>query len=43
MLFSGMWRCVDLVRIDVSKRRVASIVRVERISELGTRLAVTSN
>jgi hypothetical protein len=33
---------VDLVRIDVSEELSASIIRVTRISELGT-LAITSN
>jgi hypothetical protein len=32
-----------LNRTDVSKERIASINRVERINELGTTLAVTSN
>jgi hypothetical protein len=32
---------VDLVRTDVSEESVALILRVERISELGTALAVT--
>jgi hypothetical protein len=35
--------CVVLVRTDVSEERSASIIRVTRISELGTTLAVTSN
>jgi hypothetical protein len=34
---------VDLVRTDVSEEHSASIIRVTRISELGTTLAVTSN
>jgi hypothetical protein len=38
-----MLRCVALVRIDVSEVRIASIIRVTRITELGIRLAVTSN
>jgi hypothetical protein len=38
-----MLRSVTLVRADVSEERVASIIRVTRISELGTTLAVTSN
>jgi hypothetical protein len=37
-----MWRCVGLVRTYVSEIRIASILGVERISELGTTLAVTS-
>jgi hypothetical protein len=32
-----------LVRTDVSEERIASIIRVTRIGELGTTLAVTSN
>jgi hypothetical protein len=31
------------VRTDVSEERIASIIRVERISEIGTKLAVTIN
>jgi hypothetical protein len=38
-----MVRRVDLVRTDVSKERIASIIRVTRIGELGTTLAVTNN
>jgi hypothetical protein len=38
---SAMWCSVALVRTVLSKKYVASIIRVERISELGT-LAVTS-
>jgi hypothetical protein len=37
-----MWRCVALVRTDVSEDHIASIIRVKRIIKLGT-LAVTSN
>jgi hypothetical protein len=33
MSSSGMWRRVDLVRIDVSEGRIASIFRVEKIRE----------
>jgi hypothetical protein len=32
-----------LVRTDVSEEGITIIIRVERISELGTTLAVTSN
>jgi hypothetical protein len=39
---SGMLRRVALVRTDVSEELSASI-RVTRIGELGTTLAVTSN
>jgi hypothetical protein len=34
---------VTLVRTDVSEEYIAFIIRVERISELDTMLAVTSN
>jgi hypothetical protein len=34
---------VSLVRIDVSEESIDSIMRMERISELLTTLAVTSN
>jgi hypothetical protein len=43
MASSGMLRRVALVRIDVSEELSASFIRVTRISELGTTLAVTSN
>jgi hypothetical protein len=36
-------RRVALVRTDVSEERIAFIVRVTRINELGTMLALTSN
>jgi hypothetical protein len=39
---SGMLRRVALVRTDVSDDVSASFIRVTRISELGTMLAVTS-
>jgi hypothetical protein len=32
-----------LVRTNVSEERIASIIKVERISELGTTLAATSS
>jgi hypothetical protein len=32
-----------LVRTDVPEERIASIIRVKTVSELGTTLAVTSN
>jgi hypothetical protein len=38
-----MSRHVALVRTDVSEELSASIIRVTRIGELGTKLAVTSN
>jgi hypothetical protein len=38
-----MLRRVDLVRTDVSEERSASFLRVTRIGELGTTLAVSSN
>jgi hypothetical protein len=43
MASSGMLRRVALIRIDVSEERSASIIRVTRIGELGTTLALTSN
>jgi hypothetical protein len=43
MASSGMLRSVALVRTDVSEDLSASIIRVTRISELGTKLAVKSN
>jgi hypothetical protein len=42
MVSSGLLRHVALVRIDVSKERRESIIRVTRIGELRTTLAVTS-
>jgi hypothetical protein len=38
----GMLRREALVRTDVSEERSASSIRVTRIGELGTTLAVTS-
>jgi hypothetical protein len=38
-----MLRCVVLARTDVSEELSDSIIRVTRIGELGTRLAVTRN
>jgi hypothetical protein len=43
MVSSGMLRRVALVRTDVSKELRTSFIRVTRIVELGTTLAVTSN
>jgi hypothetical protein len=43
MVSSGMLRRVALVRIDVSEKLSASFIRVTRIGELRTTLAVTSN
>jgi hypothetical protein len=40
---SGMLRRVALVRTDVSEERSPSIIRVTRIGQIGTTLAVTSN
>jgi hypothetical protein len=40
---SGMLRRVDIIRTDVSEELSASFMRVTRIGELGTTLAVTSN
>jgi hypothetical protein len=43
MASSGMLRRVALVRTDVSEELSASFIRVTRIGELGTTLAVTRN
>jgi hypothetical protein len=40
---SGMLCHVALVEIDVLKEHITSIIRVTKISELGTMLAVTKN
>jgi hypothetical protein len=39
---SGMWHCLSFVTLAVSEECVASIFRVEGISQLGTTLAITS-
>jgi hypothetical protein len=43
MVSSGMLRHVALVRTDVAEELSASFIRVTRIGELGTMLALTSN
>jgi hypothetical protein len=43
MQSSGMLHRVALVRTDVSQERNVSIIRVTRIDELGTTLAVISH
>jgi hypothetical protein len=43
MASSGMFRSVDFVTTDVSDELSASFIRVTKIGELGTTLAVTSN
>jgi hypothetical protein len=43
MASSGMLRRVALVRSDVSEELSAFFIRVTKICELGTTLAVTSN
>jgi hypothetical protein len=40
---SGMLRRVALLRTDVSEKLSASFIRVTRIDELGTKLAIISN
>jgi hypothetical protein len=40
---SGLLRCVAIVRNDVSEEPSDSIIRVTRIGEIVTTLAVTSN
>jgi hypothetical protein len=40
---SGMWRRMALVQTDISEVCIASIIRVKRINELGTTLALTIN
>jgi hypothetical protein len=42
-LSSGMLRRVALITTDVSEERIASMIMVTRIGELGKRLSVTSN
>jgi hypothetical protein len=42
-MVSGMLRSVALVRTDILEELGASFIRVTRIGELGTTLAVTSN
>jgi hypothetical protein len=43
MVSSGILRRVALVRTDFSEELSASFIRVTRIDELGTTLALTSN
>jgi hypothetical protein len=43
MASSGMLRRVALVSTDVSEELSASLIRVTKIGELGTTLALTSN
>jgi hypothetical protein len=43
MLSSWMLHRVTLVRTDVSKEHIVSIIGEKRIGELGTTLGVTSN
>jgi hypothetical protein len=42
MSFSGLRRRMALVRTVLSEESIASIIKLTRISELGTRLAATS-
>jgi hypothetical protein len=43
MLSSGMLRRVALLRTDISEELSAFVIRVTRIGELGTTLAVAIN
>jgi hypothetical protein len=43
MPFSGILRCLALLRTDVPEERSSYIIRVTRIGELGSTLAVTSS
>jgi hypothetical protein len=43
MASSGVLRSVALVRTDVSEQLSVSFIKVTRIGELGTTLAITSN
>jgi hypothetical protein len=43
MVSSGMLRHWAVVKTDVSEELSASFIRVTRIGELGTTLAITSN
>jgi hypothetical protein len=43
MTSSATLRRVALVKTDVSEEHITSIIRVKRINELGTALAVSSN
>jgi hypothetical protein len=40
---SGIRRRVALVRTDVSEKRIAYIIRVKGIAEVGTTLVISSN
>jgi hypothetical protein len=42
MISPGIWHNMHLVTVDVSEEHGASIFMEERISELGSKLAVTS-
>jgi hypothetical protein len=42
MASCGMWRRVGLVRANVSKEHISSVIRAERIWVLETKLAITN-
>jgi hypothetical protein len=43
ILYSGMFHRVAIGETDISEERSARIIRLTRIGQLGTTLAITSN